>query len=296
MSTLAGTHVVVGVDGSDRSLAAVGAAAVEAADRGLPLRIVHAFIWPLMHVAVGPIAGGPPQSGLRHNAEQILAEAANEAHKVAAEVTVTTALIDGAAAPVLIHQSSSAALLVLGDRGLGGFTGLIVGSIAVQTVAHAACPVLVIRGTERTTGPVVVGVDGSELSALAVEFAAEAAVRRGTDLVAVHAWFGPTSPGAGEMMPLVHDPALLENEERRLLAESTAGLTERYPDLVIRREQQHGRAGHRLAEWSKSAQLVVVGARGRGGFAGLLLGSVSQALLYHSACPVAVVRPTVNAA
>jgi nucleotide-binding universal stress UspA family protein len=290
MSTQAGNHVLVGVDGSECSLAAVRAAAAEAASRGRPLRIVHAFIWPMMHVAVGPAAGGPPSSGLRYNAEQMLSEAAAEALKEAPDLSVETALVDGAAVPVLLHESRHAALLVLGDRGLGGFTGLIVGSVAVQAAAHAACPVLVIRGAERRAGPVVVGVDGSPVSTLALEFAAEAAARLGAELAAVHTWQHPVSTGAGDMLPLVYDAERLETEEGLLLAECTAGLGERYPDLVVHRHLERGRPGHHLVEWSRRARLLVVGARGRGGFTGLLLGSVSQAVLHHSACPVAIVR------
>lgn len=296
MSTAAGAAIVVGVDGSLCSLAAVRVAAAEAANRGRPLRIVHAFVWPALGVAVGPAHDGPPETGLRYHAEQLLTEAATEAHKTAPDVPVSTALIDGAATPVLLHESRHATLLVLGDRGLGGFSGLILGSVAVQAVTHAACPVLVVRGTQRPDGPVVVGVDGSEVSQLAVAFAFEEAAIRRADLVAVHAWIGPVSTGPGDMLPLVYDPVELEAEEQRLLNEALAGYRELFPEVTVREEPVRDRPGHALVEHSKTAQLVVVGARGRGGFSGLLLGSVSQTLIYHAECPVAVVRASLTAA
>jgi nucleotide-binding universal stress UspA family protein len=155
---------------------------------------------------------------------------------------------------------------------------------------HVACPVLIVRGEERDIGPVVVGVDGSEVSRLAVGFAFEEAAMRQTGLVAVHCWAHPVSTGPGDMLPLVYDPRLLEAEERRVLTESLAGWAELYPEVSVRAEIVRDRPVHPLVERSRTAQLVVVGARGRGGFAGLLLGSVSQSLIYHSACPVAVVR------
>ena len=117
---------------------------------------------------------------------------------------------------------------------------------------------------------------------------------RRADLVAVHAWLHPVSAGPGDMLPLVYDPDALADEERRLLGESLAGWAERYPNVVVHRELVRNRPGHALVERSAAAQLVVVGARGRGGFTGLLLGSVSQTLIHHAACPVAVVRATLH--
>jgi nucleotide-binding universal stress UspA family protein len=132
--------------------------------------------------------------------------------------------------------------------------------------------VLVIRGQDNAVGPVVVGVDGSAGSGAAVGFAFEEAARRGTGLTAVHAW------GA------------LEGAESRVLSESLAGWSQRYPEVAVRQELVRGRPAAALIEQSRSAQLVVTGARGRGSFAGLLLGSVSQAVLHHAECPVVVVR------
>lgn len=269
-------RVVVGIDGSEQALAAVRVAAAEAYHRREPLQIVHAFVWALLHVNVGPVAADLPGTGLRHQAEDLLKEARAEVEKVAPQVPVTTALIDGAATPVLLGQSDGASLLVLGDRGLGGFSGLLIGSVAVHAAAHAHCPVLVVRGAEPTSGPVVVGVDGSEPSKLAVGLAFEESAYRKAELVPVLVWD--------------ESAFVTEQAARRALDESLTGWPERFPDVVVRPELVHGHPRQVLVERSKTAQLVVLGDRGRDTFKGLVLGSVSQTLLHHSVCPVAVVR------
>lgn len=291
MVALTGAPVVVGVDGSASALSAVRLAAREAAARRRPLRVVHAFIWPQLKVPLGPSPLGPAGGGLRHQAEHIVEEAVAEATKAAPDTAVTGVVVDGAAAVVLLHESHRAALIVIGDRGLGGFSGLLIGSVAVQVAAHADCPVMVARGAERADGPIVVGVDGSPLSDLAVGFAIEEAALRGTGLVAVHTWTGPVSGGPGDMLPLVYDIGMLETQENLVLAESLAGSCERYPDVPVSTRLVRGRAAAVLLEESRAAQLVVVGARGLGGFTGMLLGSVSQAVLQHAHCPLAIVRP-----
>ncbi|MEU8300576.1 universal stress protein [Micromonospora sp. NPDC048909] len=290
MNSAESAAVVVGVDGSELSLRAVRLAAAEAARRHRPLRVVHGFIWPLLHVPLSAAPDGPPGGGLRNQAEQLVAAAVAEAEAAAPAVRVSGEIIDGEAAAVLLGESPTAALIVLGDRGLGGFTALVVGSVAIQVSSYADCPVLVARGAERTDGPVLVGVDGSELSDQAIEFAAESASGRGAALLAVHAYRHPASTGPGDMQPLVYDEAQLHTDEDRLLAESISGVRERYPDVPISRKAVRGKPGAVLAEASRQAQLVVVGGQGRGEFSGLLLGSVSQSVLHHADCPVAVVR------
>ncbi|WP_203801268.1 universal stress protein [Paractinoplanes tereljensis] len=290
MSTVAGAAVVVGADGSTCSLSAIRAAASEAVERGRPLRIVHAFIWPALGVAVGPAVNGPSDMGMRTTAEHILTEAVIEAEKAAPGVHATAALVDGAPAPVLLGESRNAVLLVIGDRGLGGFGSLMLGSVALHTTAHAACPVLVVRGQERATGPVVVGIDGSPGSELAVSFAVEEAARRKTGLTAVHAWDSFDARGQKDALPLVYEPGALEGEEHRLLSEALAGWGQQYPEVAILQELVRGRPAAILIERSQNAQLLVIGSRGRGGFTGLMLGSVTQTVLHHAGCPVAVVR------
>ncbi|WP_405096021.1 universal stress protein [Micromonospora sp. NBC_01412] len=282
--------VVVGVDGSAIALDAVRTAAREAASRRRPLRIVHAFIWPLMRVTVDPAPGAPAGAGLRNQAERYVAEAVTEAGRIAPEVVVTGAVVDGSPAPVLLAESRDASLLVLGSRGLGGFAGLLIGSATVQLSARAACPVLVVRGESRADGPVVVGVDGSELSTEAVGFAFDEAARRGVPLVAVHTWLYPAPLGPGDILPLVYDLEALAAEEERALAESVAGFAAQYPDVPVQQRLTRGSPAGVLVEESKTAQLVVVGARGRGALAGLLLGSVSHAVLQHAHSPVAILH------
>ncbi|MEU2615768.1 universal stress protein [Micromonospora sp. NPDC007271] len=290
MNSANGAAVVVGVDGSEPALRAVRLAAAEAARRHRPLRVVHGFIWPLLRVPVSPPPSAPPGAGLRHQAEELVAEAVAEAESAAPGVRVSGEIIDGEAAAVLLGESPTATMIVLGDRGLGGFAALVIGSVAIQVAAHADCPVLVARGAHRTAGPVVVGVDGSAPSQAAVEFAAEEAALRGARLHAVHAYTHPTSSGPGDMQPLVYEEGLLRDEEDRILANSLTGLADRHPQVPLTREVVHGRPVGVLTEAARTAQLVVVGGRGRGELSGLLLGSVSQGVLHHADCPVAVVR------
>lgn len=206
MTTIAGAAVVVGADGSACSLSAVRAAAAEAVERGRPLRIVHAYIWPSLGAATGPGIDGPSDMGMRVTAERLLAEAVTEAEKAAPGVHAKAILVDGAAGPVLLSESGNAVVLVIGDRGLGGFGSLLLGSVALHTTAHAACPVLVVRGTGRPTGPVVVGVDGSVGSTAAVGFAIDEASRRRTTLTVVHAWGVFDVGSENDVLPLVYEP------------------------------------------------------------------------------------------
>ncbi|MDZ5443734.1 universal stress protein [Micromonospora sp. 4G57] len=289
MNSANGAAVVVGVDGSEPALRAVRLAAAEAARRHRPLRVVHGFIWPLLHAAMNPVAEGPG-GGLRRQAQELVATAVAEAEATAPAVRVSGEIIDGEASAVLVGESPTAAMIMLGDRGLGGFASLVVGSVAIQVASYADCPVLVVRGEEHAAGPVVVGVDGSALSRAAVEFAVEEAALRGAGLHAVHAYPHPVSSGPGDMQPLVYEENQLRGEETRILAESLAGLAERYPEVPVTRAVVHGRPVAALTEASRRAQLLVVGSQGRSELTGLLLGSVGHALLHHAACPVAVVR------
>ncbi|NUT36644.1 MAG: universal stress protein [Hamadaea sp.] len=284
--------VVVGVDGSKEALAAVDLAAAEAVWRARPLHVVHGFIWPYLHVPLGPSDSGPPEGGLRHQADHLVEEAVERARATAPGLRVTGEVRTGSGGEVLIESSRSASLVVVGDRGLGAFAGLLLGSVAVHVAAHAGCPVLISRGTIRPDLPVLVAVDGSPANNAAIGFAFAAASARGVPVVALHVWAHPMSSGPGDMQPLVYDESLIQQDEERVLAEAVAGWHDRYPDLTVLRRTAHGRVRRTIIDAAAEAQLVVVGARGRGGFTGLLLGSVSQSVLHHSPCPTAIVRAT----
>ena len=279
--------VVVGVDGSASSLAAVDLAAEQAARRGCPLTVVHAFIWPYLRVPLGPSPAGPPEGGLRQQAEHTMTEAYRRAQATAPDVVTRGEVVTGAPAAVLREYSRTAGLVVVGDRGLGGFTGLLVGSVAVELAAHAHCPILIARGGTDPTLPVLLGVDGSPANQPAVGFAFEQAALRRVPLLAVHAWTHSGVAGLAEVPP--SDAGEVPAQEARVLSEALAGWCDKYPDVAVRQSSRHGRVRTTLIDATGRAQLVVVGTRGRGGFTGLLLGSVSQAVLHHAACPVAVV-------
>jgi nucleotide-binding universal stress UspA family protein len=285
---------VVGVDGSTESMAAVEWAASDAARRHRRLLIVHAYAWPVVYPPLGAHPTPSLDKAVRQAAQRIVASAVAHARAVSAELTITTATPVKLAAAALVEASRRADVVVVGSRGLGGFSGLLLGSVGVQLAAHAECPVVVVRRDTRTggseTGRVVVGVDGSHDADRAMRFAFEQASFRGVGLTAVHTYIWPDSTGPGDMLPLVYDDADLCDDERRLLAESVSGWTDKFPDVDVRRCTVRGTAAGVLTRLSRGAELLVVGSRGRGGFTGLLLGSVSQALIHHTACPVAVVR------
>ncbi|NKQ52067.1 universal stress protein [Amycolatopsis sp. K13G38] len=263
--------IVAGVDGSDSALDAVRWAAREAARRDAPLMLLHACYVPV------PAPYTPirlPRSygdALLDQGRDWLDQARTAAREVA-DVPVRTALRAGQAIDQLVRASAGAELVVLGSRGLGGLTGLLLGSVAVGLAAHGHCPVVVVRGEPPEDGPVVVGVDGSALSDDAVEFAFEAALSRHVPLVAVHA----------------HGDA---GGDSRLLAEQLAPWQGKYPDIEVRQEVSAQSPPEALRDAAEGAQLLVVGSRGRGGLAGAGLGSTSQRLLHHATCPIAVVRP-----
>nr|WP_308186346.1 universal stress protein [Streptomyces sp. MNU76] len=285
--------VVVGVDGSPSALAAVEAAAQEARMRGAKLHVVHAFVWPAMHVPPGGSPLGPPAGGVREGIEHLLAEAVERALATAPGVVADQAVITGEAVTALEAQSRTAQLMVVGHRGSGGFAGLLLGSTSVHLAAHSHCPVTVVRDRMADDGPVLVAVDGTPQNRGAIACAFEEASLRGANLVALHVWgtwsdHGDTRPE--DLVNLTGDVETLQAHEERLLDEALSGHREEHPEVTAHVRVVRGRTPPTLIEASRDAQLIVVGARGRGGLTGLLLGSVSQTVLHHAHCPVTVVR------
>ncbi|WP_431992775.1 universal stress protein [Streptomyces albogriseolus] len=286
--------VIVGVDGSASSLTAVDVAAREARLRGTSLRIVHAIGRPSAHLPSGAAPWSPADHGLEPLVHGQLAQAEERAHAAAPGVEITRSVVTGDAIEVLEIESRSAALTVVGSRGLTSFSGLLLGSTAVHLAAHGHGPLMVVRGRPDPDGPVLLAVDGSPAGERAVECAFAEAALRGAPLVALHVW-NTWSEGAyeGSLDPLaamVANADQLQEAEQRVLDRAVAPWQEAYPQVTVERRLVRSRIRNALIDASKEAGLVVAGARGRGGFTGLLLGSVSQALLHHAHCPVTVVR------
>jgi nucleotide-binding universal stress UspA family protein len=281
--------VVVGVDGSAQALRAVRWAVPEARRRQAVLRLTTALPWTNDRMAGLPGMGPAPYGEyLRRAAEKGLAAAEAAAVEADPDVAVERELVIGFPGGVLHERSQTAELLVVGDSGRGRIAAAVAGSVAIAVAARSACPVVVVRGTPPAPdAPVVVGIDGTPLSQAAIPFAFDEAAARRVPLVAVHTWLDELDDPA--LAALVDwQSAAVQAEE--VLAERLAGWGEKYPDVPVQRLVARGLAGHALLDQAATAQLVVVGSRGHGEIAGLLLDSVSNALVHKAACPVAIVR------
>lgn len=292
LGRVTGLPIVVGVDGSDSALEAARWAADEAVRKRAPLRLVSVVHVPVASSYVGDVGlGFDMTDDLRAESRRILEQASSALVEQQPELTVATTVLVGPAIPSLVEESSVAGLMVVGSRGLGGFRGMLVGSTAVALAARGRCPVAVIRGSGGRSGPVVVGVDGSATSDAAVELAFEEASLRGVEMVAVHTWLEHGSDAArlaAAESAVGGDAA--STRALRALAERLAGWAEKYPDVTVVRRVVSGRPIVNLLAAAADAQLLLVGSRGRGAFAGVVLGSTSQALVYHAPCPLIVVR------
>ena len=278
-------QILVGYDGSPDAAAALDWALTQAGRDGRPVRLAYVFEWLTVAGWVGP--GMTPGMWPDEQARQQVEAAAAAAPP---DLTVSGEVLDGPPALVLEECSTSAGLVVLGSRGHGGFAGLLAGSTAVSVTAHAHCPVVVVRRESAgggRAGHVAVGVDGSEQSLLALGFAVEQAALRRVPLHVVRAW----QPGreqwnlTGEQ---ARDAALAA--QRADLDEPLRRWQAAFPDVEVSVETVAAAPAGLLIDASRNAQLMVVGTRGRGGLRGMLLGSVSQQLIQHAHCPVAVVR------
>nr|QLK00432.1 universal stress protein [Micromonospora carbonacea] len=284
--------VVVGMDGSPSSLVAAEHAAQQAAWRSRPLLLVHGYLHPLGYgVPINPYDLGVPAP--TEESRRMLDRTAAELRGRWPGVDVDVRQVAGGPAATLVEESRRAELVVVGSRGLGGFAGLLLGSVSAQVAGHGRCPVLVVRPEEQAIpvdGPVVAGVDGSQPGRLAAVLAADEAARRGTGLVLVHV---ATADDARPVPSEVEEAGAVSRAESANLLDATAAeVTAAHPDLAVERRPVRAAKPERvLIELSGDAALVVVGSRGRGGFSGLVLGSVSQALVQHAHCPVLVAHP-----
>lgn len=270
-------------------------AVTEASRRGAPLEIVHA--WTRPH-DVSPL--GIPQPALdaapqRARAETVIADAVAAlppgARSDAADATHLA--VEGRPGAVLVELSRKAGLLVVGTRGHGAVRGLI-GSVTHQCLHHAQCPVAVIPPQWASTEPVqriAVGIDGSDGSKRALRWAMEEASRWNAELVVVHAWDTPYPVEPWGIVITPRDQELFEQRADELIRDLVEFevRTGAPAPASLRVAPRADASGPALVEESKTVDLLVVGSRGRGGFAALLVGSTSLHCVHHAACPVVIV-------
>ncbi|MGW1888110.1 universal stress protein [Streptomyces sp. NPDC001970] len=291
--------ITAGVDGSPESLAALGWAAREASLRGLPLHIVHAWLWQPLDVPIVQDRDAQAQS-----ADSLLREAEKDVVGRHPDLTVTAEVVPDTAVAALLSEAERSEMLVLGSRGHGALVGFLVGSYGQQVIASAACPVVSVRAPAgdaqpqpqdqvQDGGEIVVGQQGSaEDSAAVLGFAFGTAAERGAAVRAVRAWSLPTlytySPGS---LRLADEAGGLEPYEKEALAEALAPWRERFPDVPVTEHVEIGSAGQVLLSAVSGAQLLVVGRRAHRSPIGSRIGSVAHAALHHAPIPVAVVPP-----
>ena len=285
------TGIVVGVDGSDSAAHALVWATKEAELHNWPLTAVLA--WGLLdqhHTLVGERFD--PQYGEDADlaALDVYVERAlgsSRAGKVERQVVCDLA------APGLLDSSADASLVVVGARGLGGFRGLLLGSVSQHCLQHTTCPIAVVRHNDApaegaTMERIVVGIDGSDTARHALRWAVEEARLRAASLEVIHAWHIPYV-GGYPYSAAAFDPTTFEDAARATLDAAFDGIDTAGLAQPVDRILTSGGAASAILEAAKGADLVVLGSRGLGGFSGLLLGSVSHQVAHHATCPLVIV-------
>jgi len=289
MSEQANKHgILVAVDGSPECDAAVSWAAREAELRELPITLAHVVVpvvttWPVRSLQT------EFNEWQEDNARQVLEQGQKMLRSTLGDSelpNVRTEVLHDYAVPALVKTSKQAQMLVVGSRGMGAFGRAVLGSVSSGVVHHARCPVAIVHADEAQApdSPVLLGIDGSPASEAATALAFDEASRRQVDLVALHAW---SDVGVFPVVGMYWRE--YEDEGHEVLGERLAGWQEQYPDVVVRRRIVCDKPARWLIDESQQAQLVVVGSHGRGGFPGMLLGSVSTAVAEGAKAPVIVV-------
>jgi nucleotide-binding universal stress UspA family protein len=244
--------------------------------------VQHAYDTPLEEVY---------ERGLVHIAKVIVDSAVTEVRSLEPTVWVHGETTSTAAAAALIRASGTGAMVVVGSRGRGGFTGLLLGSVSQHVATHAAGPVVVVRARPwQADGPVVVGVDESDGTGHALDVAFEEAALRDAGIVVLHAYLPDVRTWGLDLLPEVEDEQVRRTIELDRLNDIVEPWRKRFPAVDVEVAAVDGQAAARLIDASATARLIVVGSRGRGGFTGLLLGSVGLQLLHHAGCPVLIAR------
>ncbi len=284
--------IVVGIDGSPESDAAVHWAAREAVIRDEPITLMHA-VQPV--VVNWPVSAGQlsvtewQQENARQVVDQALADTETAMNQPEPQ-DVRTEVLHAHPVDALVDASNDARMIVVGSHGRGALGRLLMGSVSRGVVENAHCPVVVIHADHGSTAtdpyaPILLGIDGSPASEAATAWAFDEASRRGVALSALHAW---SDVGVFPIFGMDWRDYQAHGEE--VLAERLAGWQERYPDVHLSRRLVCDTPAHWLIQEAQRAQLVVLGSHGRGGFGGVRLGSVSTAVTQSTTVPVVVVR------
>ena len=294
MSEHAGAPVVVGIDGSRAALDAARWAAGAAVRLGAPLLLAHTYPdEATFYNGTAMMIDAQFIQELREDGNTMLDAATAAALQDQPGLAVERDVRSGTAASHLIELSRAARIVAVGAQGAGAVTDYLLGSTVLRTVNHAHSPVAVVRGAPAPESPdarpIVVGVDGSQVSEKAVEEAFALASAFGVGLDAVHAWSGEKQHGLAHASKYV-DWAAYEEVEKAVVSESLAGIRDEYPDVPVTEVTTQGASADILLRHAATAQLLVVGSHGRGKLMGALLGSVSQNLVHHAPCPVLVCR------
>ncbi|MFG2134654.1 universal stress protein [Streptomyces sp. NPDC048751] len=276
--------LVVGVDGSEGSLVAVDWAVDEAARRGVPLRLVHAWLRERQEGAA-PVDRGTP--------EDVVGAAEERARRRDAEVKATGEVLAEEAVAALLHAGRNASALVTGVRGHGRLKDLLLGSVSPAVAARASCPVIVVRGDKAglagTHNRIVLGVGDPATTGEAVRFAFEEAQERACTLDVVRAWRRPAHRTAVHPLAAGDTARRHEAQASVLLDTALRDAFADHPALRVSRSTVEGPARKVLLHRSAAADLLIIGARQRHGHHGLQVGGVAHTLLHHAQCPVAVV-------
>jgi nucleotide-binding universal stress UspA family protein len=284
--------IVVGVDGTDNAIRAARWAAGVADKLGAPLHIVHGMPYP-GHNPSDVIAAvrACEMSAQQESASEILRAASRAVHDDHPNLRITTAHVAEAIDRLLVDMSQHARMIVLGCDDLSVAAAILVGSTTVAVAANSMCPVVAWRGeaTAPTGQPIVVGVDDDDPSRVAITSAFELADRFAVSIVAVHAW--STRRSAGDVaLPFMIDWNAVHADQREHLVNALAPWTRQYPEVDVEYVVDQDKPSRALLHHSDNAQLVVIGSRGRGPFAGAVLGSTGLNLLHHSVIPTMICR------
>jgi nucleotide-binding universal stress UspA family protein len=283
--------ILVGLDGSPESLAAVRWAAEESVLRNAQVTLMHVIApivvsWPIDYLEVSYA------EWQEDHAQHVIEQAQKSFYAAIGDTEpppLRAQLRHDGIVTELTDASAKATMVVVGSRGLGPIGGALLGSVSRGLLHHAQCPVTIVKAdavkAPGPSSPVLLGIDGSSASEAATAFAFDEASRRGIDLVVLHAW-----SDVGVFPILGMNWHKYEQQGHEVLAERLAGWQEKYPDVNVRRRIVCDRPARWLIEESRQAQLVVVGSRGRGGIASMLLGSVSTAVAESASAPVIVVH------